>query len=218
MYLTKKPTLFALFLFLTHLCFAQKETDKPKKIQHELGLNVTNLLTDLLGNNNRTDPGVYLISYKRLVGNKAFRLGAAFNFSLKNDNTFSFSSQLNNQNFQLRLGRETRQNLSSRFQYYYGLDGITGYQQEQSNVATQTSIITQTDHNFTIGGGPILGFQFAIFDKLLIGTEGSLYAVYSDSSTKFVNVNSSAPIPSRASSGVIVQTTLPKFLFLIVKF
>jgi hypothetical protein len=220
--MTKKITLSILCSFFLMCSFAQKKTSEnkteKKPIQHEFGLNVTSLLTDLLGNNNRTDAGNYLISYKRVSNNKALRIGLTTNFSLKKEQSFSFQTQLLNQNLQLRLGRETRQNISPKFIYYYGLDGIAGYKQEQSNATTATLNVLQTDLTLTIGGGPILGFQYALFDKLLIGTEGSLYAAYFQSSVKFNNFGSTAVFPSKNATGVNFQTNLPKFLFLIVKF
>lgn len=215
----KKSTLFLFACFIAQLGFSQQKTPKNKDFQHELGLNVTNLLTDLLGNNNRTDPGIYLVSYKRLKGNKALRIGGTINFSVKNEDSFNFTTELTNQNFQLRVGRETRQNLSSRFQYYYGLDGIAGFQQEQSSASVNTGIIIQTNKVQTIGGGPVLGFQFALLDKLLIGTEGSFYVALNKSSVDFKTFgSSSSSLPSKNSTGANIQTNLPKFLFLIVKF
>lgn len=215
----KKTTLTLLCGLILQLAFSQQKTPDSKVFQHELGLNVTNLLTDLLGNNNLTSPGVYLLSYKKVNGNKALRIGATLNFSKRNQNSFNFNSELVNQNFQLRIGRETRQNLSPRFQVYYGLDGILGYLQEQSSAAINTGQIVQTDKVLTAGGGPILGFQFALYDRLLIGTEGSLYAAYNKSTVNFKNFGvSSALFPSKSSEGMNVQTNLPKFLFLIVKF
>lgn len=220
--MAKKITLSILCSFIVICCFAQTKTNENKvqnkTIQHELGLNVTNLLTDLLGNNNRTDAGNYLVSYKRLSGNKALRIGLTLSFSFKNESAFSFQTDLLNQNIQLRVGRETRQNISPKFQYYYGLDGIVGYKQEQSNATTSSLNVLQTDLVFVVGGGPVLGFQYAIFDRLLIGTEGSLYAAFNESSVKFKNNGSSAVFPSKSSTGMNLQTNLPKFLFLIVKF
>ncbi len=211
-------------LVLTLLCglmlkcgFSQTKTASKIDFQHELGLNVTNLLTDLLGNNNRTDPGLYLLSYKKVNGNKALRMGATINFSVKDQNTLSFNTRLANQNFQLRIGRETRQSISTRFQYYYGFDGIAGFQQEQSIANVNSGSIVQTDQIITIGGGPVLGFQFVLYDRLLIGTEGSFYAAYNTNSTDFKSFGS-LTIPSRSSKGLNLQTNLPKFLFLIVKF
>ena len=88
MLLTKKITLLLYCCLFAACLFAQEKQDKedkPKTFKHELGLNVTNLLTDLLGNNNRTDAGDYLISYKKVNGNKAFRMGATVNFSIKKE-------------------------------------------------------------------------------------------------------------------------------------
>ncbi|MBL7818631.1 MAG: hypothetical protein JNL70_26765 [Saprospiraceae bacterium] len=218
----KKLTLTLLLGFAFHSLFAQKKEATNKNFTNELGLNVTNLLTDLLGNNNRTDAGQYLLSYKKeLKDNKYLRLGATVNFSLSNQNTQFFSTELRNQNFQFRIGRETRQELSKRLQYYYGLDGIIGYKAEESVGVTSTSQIKQTDKNFIVGGGPLLGFQFALYERLLIGTEGSFYVAYNVSSTDFDQLSiggGSSVIPPKKSTGINAQTNLPKFLFLILKF
>ena len=215
----KKTTITLFCCCLATLVFCQTKTTDKKDFSNELGLNVTNLLADLLGNNNLTSPGSYLISYKRLKGNKALRVGGTINYSLKNQSDFGFNSNLINQNFQLRIGRETRQSISPRFQYYYGMDGIVGFQQEQSSVKVNGGQVIQTDKILTLGGGPVLGFQFALYDRLLIGTEGSLYAAYSKNSVDFQTFNiSSANFPSKNTTGLNIQTNLPKFLFLIVKF
>jgi hypothetical protein len=224
--MTKKVTLSVLCFFLGLCCFAQtratdkKEREKAEKkpVSHEIGLNVTNLLTDLLGNNNRTEPGAYLLSYKRVSGDNALRVGVTTNFALKKENTLSFNTQLINQNFQLRVGYEKRHSLSPRFLYYFGIDAVAGYKQEQSNATTSSLNVLQTDLIATGGVGPVLGFQFAVFDKLIVGTEGSLYATYYQSSTRFKNVGSTAVFPTKEATGMTAQTNLPKFLFLIVKF
>jgi hypothetical protein len=216
----KKITLILNCLLFTCCLFGQDDEDKKKSFKNELGLNVTSLLADLLGNNNRTDAGEYLLTYKRVSGNKAFRLGLTANFSINKENSFRFNNTLTNQNFQLRLGKEWRQNLSANFQYYFGGDALLGLKTEESNATITGGTITQKDKITSLGIGPVLGFQFALLDRLLIGTEGAIYASYRNSSVNFVNIisSSSIGIPSRESSGINVQTNLPKFLFLIVKF
>ena len=222
MLLTKKITLSLIGFLLTACLFAQEKQEnenKPKTFKHELGLNVTNLLTDLLGNNNRTDAGDYLISYKKVAGNKAFRMGLTANFSLKKENIFNRNNTLTNQNFQLRLGKEWRYNISSKLQYYFGVDGIIGYKSEQSSATVNIGTIIQTDKAFSLGGGPVLGFQFALLDRLLLGTEGALYAAFNKNDVNFsgFGINTSQ-FPAKNSQGINLQTHLPKFLFLIIKF
>ena len=222
MLLTKKITLSLIGFLLTACLFAQEKQEnenKSKTFKHELGLNVTNLLTDLLGNNNRTDAGDYLISYKKVNGNKAFRMGATINFSIKKEDVFNSNNTLTNQNFQLRLGKEWRHNLSSKLQYYFGVDGIIGYKSEQSSATVNIGTIIQTDKAFSLGGGPVLGFQFALLDRLLLGTEGALYAAFNKNDVNFsgFGINTSQ-FPAKNSQGINLQTHLPKFLFLIIKF
>ena len=222
----KKITLLLYYLCFTTFLLAQEKDNPTKPFNHELGLNVTNLLTDLLGNNNRTDPGDYLITYKKVTGNKAFRLGLTARFSIKDENNNNFNNTLTNQNFQIRMGKENRYNLSSKFQYYMGGDAILGFKSEQTSASVITSggsnFIIQTDRNIVAGGGPVLGFQYALLDRLLIGTEGAVYAAFNRSSVDFkVNNGISTggtPFPSKKTNGIDVQTHLPKFLFLIVKF
>lgn len=223
MQLFKTINLFLLCWVIPHDIFAQITPTKPKEYRHELGLNVTNLITDLLGNNNRTDAGVYLLSYKFVKNNKAIRLGATTNFSFNKERSRSgFSVNLNNQNFQVRVGQETRYNISSRLQYYVGFDGIAGYRLEESAATTVSSSIIQSDKSLSIGLGPVIGFQFTIYDRLLIGTEGSLYAAYNVNSTKFSETFFQTPRqslpPNKDANVASLQTNLPKFLFLILKF
>jgi hypothetical protein len=219
----KKLTTLLLFIGFGQSLFAQTKTVDIKNYKHELGLNVTNLLTDLLGNNNRTDAGVYLISYKRVNEDKALRVGFGINLNFKSENSFSANLTLNNQNFQLRIGQEKRHSLSSKFQYYLGFDGILGYKLEESSAASSTGTIIQSDNLFTIGAGPVLGFQFALYERLLIGTEGSLYAAYNYNSVSFRNAfaipgRSTITPPNKDAKIFTMQTNLPKFLFIILKF
>jgi hypothetical protein len=215
----KKTILILFCCCLATIIFAQTKVVEKRNFSNELGLNVTNLLTDLLGNNNLSSPGAYLLTYKRLRDNKALRVGATVNFSFKNQSDFGFTSDLINQNFQLRVGRETRQNISPKFQYYYGVDAIAGFQQEQSNVRANSGQVIQTDKIILVGAGPVLGFQFALYDRLLIGTEGSLYVSYNKNAVDFKTSGiSGAAFPSKNTTGLNIQTNLPKFLFLIVKF
>jgi hypothetical protein len=222
MQLFKTISFYFLYLIIPHGLYAQTTPTKPKAYKHELGLNVTNLLTDLLGNNNRTDPGVYLISYKFIAEQHAFRAGLTSNVATSEISSSFIPTRLKNQNFQLRLGYEKRTNLSSKLQYYVGIDAIGGYKLEENSAATSTSLIVQSDKIITVGGGPVLGFQFALFERLLIGTEGSMYAALNNSSVNFSNISSSSSlpprIPNKASQGFNLQTNLPKFLFLILKF
>jgi hypothetical protein len=214
----KKPVLVLLAFLLTTFLIAQNDAPtEGKTLKNEFGLNVTNLIVDLLGNNNRSDPGTYLLSYKRLNGRTAFRLGLNVNFTLNQQRFNGFDNNLTNQNLQLRLGKEWRHDIAKRFQYYFGVDGLAGYQSEQSAANVNGATIIQKDEVALLGVGPVLGFQFALYEKLLIGTEGSLYATFNKASTDFTTFGSGL-IPARSSNGIKIQTGLPKSLFLILKF
>jgi hypothetical protein len=217
----KKYALVTLALLFILTAKAQEKSDNRKAMTHELGLNVTSLLTDLLGNNNRVDEGRYLLSYKKLTGTSAFRFGLALNFAFDKESS-RFNNTLVNQNVQVRLGKEWRHDITPRFQYYFGVDGIAGFVSEESAAVTTNSSITQKDRFMSVGAGPVLGFQFALYDRLLIGTEGSLYATFN---TRKVSFNTQTfggptpqPIPDRSNRGAAVQTNLPTSLFLILKF
>jgi hypothetical protein len=225
MQLIKKLSIFLLYFSFLSQGIAQSKAAETTDYHHELGLNVTNLLTDLLGNNNRTEAGMYLLSYKYVSGNRATRIGLTTIISSLAETDFSRSGrtvQLNNVNLQLRFGREKRQNLSPKFQYYIGFDGIAGYKLEESVATTTFASFVQSDRTVTVGLGPVVGFQLAIYGRLLIGTEGSLYAAYNTGTVGFSNQQISAGsvgLPPRKEKTVYsLQTNLPKFLFIILKF
>jgi hypothetical protein len=221
MFFMKKYTLLTLALLCILTAKAQEKKDNGKAMTRELGLNVTSLLTDLLGNSNRGDAGLYLLSYKKLTGTSAFRLGLALNFKFDKESS-RFNNTLVNQNVQVRMGKEWRHDITPKLQYYFGVDGIAGFVSEESAAVTTNSSITQKDRLLRLGAGPVLGFQFALYDRLLIGTEGSLYATFNSRKVSFQTQSfggpTPQPIPERSNTGAAVQTNLPTSLFLILKF
>ncbi len=196
--------------------------------KNEIGLNVTSLLTDLLGNNNLTEAGDYLLTYKKLnsKGSGALRMGFGIFYKTETSSVSNFDNNLTDQKFNLRIGYEWRENISKRLLYYFGVDGLVGFSQEQSNLISNTFNIRQDDTSLKIGGGPVLGFQFTIFDRMLVGIEGALYASAINQNLKFTGFNFGNPNPgggnivppARSSTGFEVRTLLPKHLFLILKF
>jgi hypothetical protein len=185
--------------------------------KNEFGLNVTDLITSFLGTK-PTDAAGYMFSYKSVKGNKATRLGATTNFAFTKSNNSNGEVKLNNQNFQLRFGKETRYNLASKFQYYWGFDGIFGYKLVESDANFNSGSFIQSEKTITVGTGPVLGFQFMLYERLLLGTEGSLYAAYNTNTVSFSGAAFGSPPKDITKKDFILQTNLPKFIYLIVRF
>jgi hypothetical protein len=217
MQLFKTINLVLLCSFLSHGIYAQTTRADTSLWKHEFGLNVTDLITSFLGTK-PTDAAGYMFSYKSVKGNKATRLGATVNFAFTKTDKSSGEVKLNNQNFQLRFGKETRHNLSSRFQYYWGFDGILGYKLLESASNFNSGSFIQSNKTITVGAGPVLGFQFMLYERLLVGTEGSLYAAYNTNTTGFSGAAFGTPPKGITEKDFILQPNLPKFLYLIVKF
>lgn len=171
-------TFFSLFCLIA-ITYSQDEASQPEKYdKNELGLNVTNVLISLVGNNSvdDIDPTTYAIVYKRrLVKGNFLRLAA--NVKLNINSNEEITNVTNNNFFNFRIGWEKRRNISSKLEYFYGFDILGSYEAAESTFATPTDIVELNEYNYGAGIGPIFGLQFHINKRMLISTEATLYGV-----------------------------------------
>ncbi|PKP18682.1 MAG: hypothetical protein CVU05_13075, partial [Bacteroidetes bacterium HGW-Bacteroidetes-21] len=84
------------------------------------------------------------------------------------------------QYFDFRLGYERHEDLGKYFQFYYGIDMLTGYNYTVShNMSTSQGTPDAISKTIEGGGGPIFGVKFKINPRISIFTETSLYYTYS---------------------------------------
>ena len=82
--LRKKSLLFSLCFFTYSCLLAQEKTDTVKTSQHELGLNVTGLITNLIGSNTQTNvEKLGLIAFLRTLSDPVYTTEARFSDPFK---------------------------------------------------------------------------------------------------------------------------------------
>jgi hypothetical protein len=193
------PLLFALFCFCIH-AFSQDSTKKEHLANQEIAGNATLLLKQVFNLSSSTLPMLpYDITYKRIVGNKAFRTGIGL--TINNTSVYSCSSSssqptgpdqvtpsvTNSGNVYFRAGYEWRHDFNDRFMAYCGLDGIAqfGYfKSETSEISNGLPFSYHynktTDNITTLAGGlgPVIGIQFFLTKRISILTESPVYFQY----------------------------------------
>lgn len=176
----KKLTLFAFFLFLTTTLFAQE----GKKIQgHEIGLNATLFVDQILSFDEEGPERDPFALYYKLIGNRnvAFRFGLGVGVENETrdetddpgtnpQNSFKLSD------VNLRFGVEFQKLLSDHWLFYAGADAVVqSMQTTVENIDPFFGDSKVTNSRSLLGGGPVLGVQFKINEKVRLSTEGSLY-------------------------------------------
>jgi len=219
----KKPILLLIFfttlIFNSNTAFGQDEDSILNEKYSEFGINVTSFVNEFISlNNNNSDVGKYMVTYKYHFGKKAFRLGLGGRFSQMDDETEGGGNRSTKHNvFDIRVGYEIKNKISSRWAYYVGIDGVFGWNEFTSTTFNFDQVeIKNTLTSF--GGGPIMGIQFFINPKISLATEGGLFFVTDTSREmeKFsINPNFNK---DESSSSSRLNFGLPTSLFFIIRF
>lgn len=234
----KKIALTAIIAAFASAAFAQESTSDvpaPKKertAEHLIGMQVNGLVRQVLNfSNNNTNVNTgnpYLLTYsvnsKKTGWGLRAGVGYAHNSSSGSD---GFSSIVNNiDDMNVRIGVDKRFKLSGRWTTGVGLDMI--YSRNNDNTSTDvnqtfsgigsTGIQTLTT---AVGGGPMAWLRFGITNRIIIGTEASIYYKTGNESQ---TINSMVFIPNGTLSQPSTSRTVseakinaPVALFLNVK-
>lgn len=217
--------LFSLLLFMT-VTFLNSQTSDLASFypyKNEIGINVTNILGNLLSLNPNTAKSPYGITYRRHFGNSSFR--SAYNVNVTNTSDEDFSNgnfinrTLNIFSADARFGLEKHMLLSKKFLFSYGFDVLFGYEKENSeinefNIGSSTFISNQ--QTLGVGLGPVLRFEFKISDRLFLSTESSFYG-YHERTTETLNINGNiSDEPNKNTTNLKLE--LPQSLFFNVSF
>ncbi len=172
-------------------------------VNHEVGFNATMLLKQVFNISNTVLPMLpYDITYKRIKGRNALRIGGGLDVVLQNvqqsgtllgsttprpeDNVKTYNQTLATD---LRGGYEWRFAAERRVMMYAGVDLVGGYSRlaSQSQTANQNTFngdyyytrVTSAINSYRAGLGPVLGFQVNLSKRLGLFTEIPVYFVYS---------------------------------------
>lgn len=155
----------------------EKKEKKEKKVRvklqadSEIGVNMV-LITRLLFNNeNNIDlSSPYLFTYKRIT-EKGNGIRVGLGGSLSYVDLEELDRTDHRHQVDLRVGYEWQKKLTPKWLVYYGVDVISSYSNEGSKNDFLTSILEE----WSLGGGPIMGLQWMINDRVGLSTEAMCY-------------------------------------------
>ncbi len=177
------------FLLLPLLCLIfslgnlNAQNEMPA-IGHEVGVNATFFVKEFLSlNEDDPDFEPYSLYYKLLNNNAemAFRFGLGL--SIDNSTEKQNSGNQNEperkdkaSSFNLRLGAEKQFPIGKKWLAYLGGDFVYQQQSSERNIVDPffSSTTTEFDQSL-LGGGPVIGVQFKINERIRLSTETSLY-------------------------------------------
>jgi hypothetical protein len=195
----KKVILYFAFVSVLNVSFSQVKTDSVKVYHNELGVDVTGFFrrffpvvqTEYYGQYYYIEAPIYYLTYRRHFKCGNIRAGIGGDFSrrdVKNyyntDDTKNYVSL--NQSISTRLGWEFTNELSKRWQVYYGLDLKYSRQYYNSNGYTFSIDYTSSYENNTqsYGISPLLGFRFKLTSRLSLTTEACFSVNFDNFTTK----------------------------------
>lgn len=202
-----------------------EEHSKEKRhldVFHEVGINATNLINQILNFSEKEIPqSPYLLTYKIGIKKHALRLGvgATFKETEKSVETFDDTETLRDLTLDLRFGYEFRSQFGNRWIGYFGADAIYTQTDDEQINNSGFDVVTIAENKSGFGGGPVLGLQFRLTEKLMLGTEGAFYFTQTEnkSSTTFTNFPG-FDTETEITKDKEIVTYLPATLYLIFHF
>jgi len=216
-FLAMKKFIFLFVIVFSVFTVEAQESDKPESLvsTHEIGLNVTQMLSALTGGNTSIDlVGPYFFTYKNIKSDgRAFRLGLGA--EIERDGAPDSDNIINNSGFDIRLGYEKQWQLAPQWITYLGIDFLGAYH----NIKSENEEIKTSSRTWNAGTGPVFGIQWMLSPQVGLSTETSLYYRHTEfiDQIEFLNTSSVFDDKDRSYTDNI-SFTLPTALFLSVRF
>lgn len=215
----KKCIYFVFVVFGFFLSVNGQDSIKPivtKKHLNEFGLDMTPFLKfyfNFSQNGGYYYPDNYFLTYRRYfkIGNIRAGIGGNYSYSeepsLYNGDSLNINYYKKEKAIELRIGYEFFQNLSRRWQVYYGIDARAGYAYSKIdaqywNGGYSNGIETKFKG---IGLAPILGIRLKVNRRLSLLTESSFLVQYSENSTERYYVPVFGGIPYKPNDPKITR-------------
>ena len=186
-------TFLTIVLMISSLSSFAQDTTTIKKVYHnEFGIDATSFVKAFItfGNtqsNYNSDPAYYL-TYRRHFknGNIRFAIGGDYSYEqIKRTNIPDLHDYFSRAySYLIRLGWEFCEELSKRWQVFYGLDLLNIYSAQKNDAYYLTSAYAFGTNQISRikGAGPLLGFRFKLTNRLALSTEVSISINYLDNS------------------------------------
>lgn len=197
------------------LIFVNLAAQQKKVYKNDIGINVTSLLSEVIGLGNNTTVPNFNLTYRRSGNNKAFRVSAHAGLDKSDDFNSNTGTTifLEEKDLRLRLGFEKQMPLSQKFTLIYGLDVLGIYETSLSKSSTGFENDIKT---ISAGAGPVIRFEFKLSDRISLMTESTLYFIRGNENdvVRFFGQVQTSSDKSKYS----LTTQIPSVLFLNVHF
>ena len=211
----KKSLLLSTFVFIVGITFSQVKSDKSdtnKVYKNELGVDVTGFFrrffpviqTDYYGQYYYIESPAYYLTYRRHFKGGNIRGGIGGDFSRRDVKNYYNTTDTKkyfslNQSISTRLGWEFTNELSKKWQVYYGLD-LKFSKQYYSTNGYYFNADYITGYEYTAqkyGIAPLLGFRFKLTNRLSLTTEACLTVNFENSYSERTFTPTSNLYPSK---------------------
>lgn len=210
-----KNTLVFAFFLISGMGMAQDSL----YYQNSFGLDVTSTLKNVLTfETDEIEPYSLVLKFP-LSKKTGLRIGASFGYFKDEDIGDQFFSirTTTTQHTSLRIGFENYYPLKKNFFFFWGADFLGAYQKERSEVNSFSQDYNLADEvDWSLGFGPVLGIEYLINRYMKIGTESTLYALYTNSKT--TTSGSNVPTFSFTADEFSIQHILPQSLYFYILF
>jgi hypothetical protein len=208
-----KKILTILFVASLGSLQAQDDTTSTKRlISHEVGVNVTSLMKQVVSlSNTNLVVQPYNLTYKAIYKNYALRsgIGMVISNSSTSIQGVAVPRVTNAHGLSYRVGLEYQTRIAKRLSVYGGIDFVSDkissetktFNESVSFSGTTTTEMLTKNMSKSYGCGPALGIQFWINKRISIFTEAPLYF---KSTTSTEAVNTKTTTSSMSGSGVAV--------------
>ena len=219
----QKSSLLFMLLFATKTLMSQEmiqEVTGPKRA-HEIGVNVTELLSNFLSfTNTAVSPDPYFLVYKKLNTKRTGALRAGIGLRMRNESNdrSGLNNKLKLNNVYLRIGYEWRYSITSGSLFGPRMDLYYDHSDSYQEIETRFDKSVLKSNSNSVGLGLVLGTQFEISKRVSIGTEAALtlktgWGKFSENFQAFPNQNTESKSKSTHSSQIP-----PTSLYLMVRF
>lgn len=179
------------FFFFAMVLHSSAETDslnikKRVKVQHEAFVNTTFFLKQIISLSNQNIAiSPYILGYKCFFKHHGIRASIGGSFSKKTEFPDSVSTRItNNNSLDYRLGYEYRQMFGKKWTLFTGIDAVGSNTSNKTKANSVFDIVTSSTSSNSFGGGPVLGIQFNITNRIALFTEVAFYYSYTWSRRK----------------------------------
>ncbi len=207
--------LFYFFLLLTVQSSACSQDTIPSNRRKEISLNMTQLVTNILGSTSSAIDDEFGLFFKVGGHRKLLKLGLGADVSKQNRQFGTTPTETSLFNLVLSAGYERRRHLSKKWFFYSGIDLLFEISNENSSSFLNTGNVTINDRGTGWGIQIPYGIAYRLNDRITFHSDGQLSFRTLIIRNNFVN---SFPGQSFGrNSNTTLKTTLPLSFYLNIR-